>query len=158
VRHFQTYLSRGLERRLCATLPLLPEARREPAAALWRRVEAVLVELERTAEVELLERILEAPGLWGVDPVLDALQLGRVQHWVVPWALEARIWRCPREGFVAATEETARILCEHPEEVALRAHVLDLSARFGARLELVRGEAERRLLDELGGMAALLRW
>jgi hypothetical protein len=33
----------------------------------------------------------------------------------------------------------------------------ELAAGYAARVEFVRGEAERRLLER-GGMAALLRW
>lgn len=156
--HFETYLSRRLQQRIVARLPLWLEAQQASAMALLRRVEPVLLEAERQAELALLEAIREQPGLWGIDAVLDALQLGRVQRWVLPWSLELTIWRCPQDGFVAATRETATILCEQPEPVSLREHVLNLAAEYGAQLEFVRGGAEERLLKEMGGMAALLRW
>lgn len=156
--HFETYLSRRLQRRIVARLPLWPEVRQASATALWHRVEPVLLEAERHAELALLEKIREQPGLWGIDPVLDALQLGRVQRWVLPWSLELTIWRCPQGGFVAATWETAKTLCEQPESVRLREHVLNLASEYGAEIEFVRGDAEQRLLEEMGGMAALLRW
>jgi hypothetical protein len=157
VSHFETYLSRRLRQRLVSRLPLLPEARREPVSHLWQRVEPLLAEVERQKELDLLEEIRKQPGLWGMDPVLDALQLGRVQRWVLPWSLDLTVWRCP-DGFVAATRETAEMVCDRPEAVALRDHVLSLASGFGARLEFVRGEAEQRLTKEMGGMAALLRW
>jgi len=84
--------------------------------------------------------------------------MGRVQLWVLPWAMDLKVWRCPQDGFVAASRETAAELCARPEEVALRDHVWTLAGDYGADLEFVRGEAERRLLEEMGGMAAVPRW
>ncbi|MBC7260638.1 MAG: hypothetical protein H5T63_01380 [Chloroflexi bacterium] len=156
--HFETYLSRRLQHRIVARMPLWPEHEGISTMALWRRVEPVLLEVERKQELALLDKIREQPGLWGIDAVLDALQLGRVQRWVVPWSLDLTIWRCPQDSFVAATREAAAIVCEQPEPTPLREHVLDLASEYGAELEFVRGEAEQRLLKEMGGMAALLRW
>lgn len=156
--HFETYLSRRLQNRIAARLPLWPDAKQITAKALWRRVEPALVEAERKAEVELLEEIKREQGLWGVDDVLDALQMGRVRRWVLPWSLEMTIWRCPENGFVAATEEAMKALCPKAEQVPLREHVVNLAMTFGAKIEFVRGPAEQRLIAEMGGMAALLRW
>jgi len=158
ISHFEGYLSRGTRRLLVARTPHprgLPAPTRNQ---LRERILPALEEVERQAELELLERIKEQPGLWGMDPVLDALQLGRVQVWALPWSLEARIWRCEQERFVAATPDIARLICDQPQEVPLRDHVWELAAEFGARVEFVRGEAERQVLEEMGGMAALLRW
>lgn len=156
--HFETYLSHRLQQRIVARLPLWSEAQQTSAMALLRRVEPVLLETERKAELALLKEIREQPGIWGVDPVLEALQQGQVQRWVLPWSLELTIWRCPQDGFVAASRETAAILCEQPQPVSLREHVLNLAFEYGAKIEFVRGEAEQCLLEEMGGMAALRRW
>lgn len=158
VRHFESYLSRGTRNRIIARIPHPRNAASPARKDLEERILPALEEAERRTEIELLDRIREQPGLWGMDPVLDALQLGRVQVWVLPWSLEARIWRCREDRFVAATQDIARLLCSEPEEVALRDHVWDLAAEFGARLEFVRGPAEERLLRDMGGTAALLRW
>ncbi|MCX8033463.1 MAG: VLRF1 family aeRF1-type release factor [Thermoleophilia bacterium] len=158
ISHFEGYLSRGTRRLLVARTP---HPRGLPAPTknqLLERILPALEEVERRAELDLLDRIRQQPGLWGMDPVLDALQLGRVQVWVLPWSLEARIWRCEQEKFVAATPDVARIICEHPQEVPLRDYVWELAAEFGARVEFVRGPAEQQVLTEMGGMAALLRW
>lgn len=156
--HFETYLSRRQQRRIVAHVPLWPEAHKTSVTALLRRVEPVLIAAERRGELALLDQIREQPGLWGIDPVLDALQLGRVRRWVLPWSLESKIWLCPKERFVAATQEIAKILCEQPVVVPLREHCLRLALEYGAEIEFVRGDAEQRLLKEMGGMAALLRW
>jgi len=156
--HFETYLSRHMQHRVAARVPLWPEAQQASPAAVWRQLEPVLLEAERRGELKLLEEIRERPGLWGADAVLNALQLGRVQLWVLPWSMDLKVWRCPEEGFVAASRQTAEEVCAQPVEAALRDHVWALARDYGADLEFVRGEAERRLMDEMGGMAALLRW
>ncbi|MDZ7347077.1 MAG: hypothetical protein ONA69_09840, partial [candidate division KSB1 bacterium] len=61
-------------------------------------------------------------------------------------------------GFVAATEAAVKALCPQAEQVPLREHAVDLALTFGAKIEFVRGPAEQRLIAEMGGMAALLRW
>lgn len=156
--HFEGYLSRRVQQRVVSRLPLWPEAHQEAVGQIWRRVQPVLDEAERQQELALLQQVQEQPGLWGIDPVLDALQLGRVRRWIVPWSLDMTIWRCPEEGFAAATLGVAQVVCPEPQAVPLRDHVLDLAASYGAELEFVRGPAEERLLQEMGGMAALLRW
>ena len=156
--HFETFLSRRLVNRVAARVPLWPEAQLASPAAVWRHLEPVLLEAERRGEMKLLDEIRERPGLWGADAVLNALQMGRVQLWVLPWAMDLKVWRCPQDGFVAASRETAAELCARPEEVALRDHVWTLAGDYGADLEFVRGEAERRLMEEMGGMAAVPRW
>lgn len=157
VSHFEGYLSRGLRNRVVARVPQPGNASNPTPADLLERVTPALEAAERQAELALLERIKEQPGVWGLDPVLDALQLGRVETLVLPWALDARIWRCP-EGAVGGTAEMAKLFCEQPQEVALRDHVWQLARDYGARLEFVRGEAEGRLLRDFQGAAASLRW
>lgn len=156
--HFETYLSRRIQQRVAVRAPLWPEAQQAAPVAVWRLLEPALVEAERRGEVELLHTIRERPGLWGADAVLNALQMGRVKLWVLPWGLDIRIWRCGEDGFVAASRETAAEVCANPEEAALRDHVWALASDYGADLEFVRGEAEQKLIAEMGGMAALPRW
>jgi len=101
--------------------------------------------------------LIPQPGVWGLDAVLDALQLGRVEILVLPWKLDADIWRCA-DGAVAGKLETAQLFCDNPQKVALRDHVWTLARDFGARLEFVRGKAEERLLRDFNGAAAAVRW
>jgi peptide subunit release factor 1 (eRF1) len=72
------------------------------------RVLPVLERAERRGELELLDRIAPRHSVWGLDPVLDALQLGRVEVLVLPWTLEARIRRCENNGAVAGSLEMAQ--------------------------------------------------
>lgn len=158
VRHFETYLGRGLRNIIIARVPHPKNAASPSTRDIREVVEPVLEAAERAAEMQLLDRIKEQPGVWGLDPVLDALQLGRIEVLVLPWSLEARIWRCPEEGMVASTEEIAKMFCDSPVEVPLRDHVWQLLRDFGARGEFVRGAAEQRLLEEFHGIAGLVRW
>jgi hypothetical protein len=123
------------------------------------KVAPVLEAAERAHEEQLLGQIREQPGGWGIGPTLESLQYGRVSVLVAPWSLPANIWRCP-EGWVGETAEEARILCPdtEPREVAMRDVIADLATDFGSRLEFVRGHQEQVLLNEMGGLAGLLRW
>jgi len=157
VSHFEGYLGRGLRHRVVARVEQPAHAARPTPRDILERVLPALEAAERRAEQTLLTRIREQPGVWGLDEGLAALQLGRVETLVLPWTLDARIWRCA-DGTVTGTREAAGLVCSDPQEVALRDHVWRLARDFGARLELVRGEAETRLQRDFGGAAALLRW
>lgn len=158
ISYLEAFFSRRVKQRVAARLPPVPEAVASSPDAVWRHVEPVILEAERREELELLREIRERGGLWGVDAVLDAIQLGRVRRWVLPWSPGITVFRCPGEDTFAATRDGALRLCGQPVEVALRDHVLELAEQYGSDLEFVRGEAERLLVTEMGGMAAELRW
>lgn len=157
-RFFENYLSRAMRGRIATHLPvdLPPET---SAGEIRNLVLPVLQEMERAGEMKLLDRIREQPGVWGVDPVLGALQEARADVVVAPWDLDTRAWRCP-SGWVAATRDEAMAMCpgEEPAEEPLRQLLVELAERYGARVEWVRGESEDRLRKEMEGMAALRRW
>jgi len=154
---FEQFLSLSARRRVVAHLggPPHPGA---SAAQVLERVALTLETAEREHELQLLEEIRNRPGIWGLDPTLDALQLGRLSLLVAPWDIEAVVWRCPA-GWVGGSKDEAQLLCpeEEPLETPLRDVIVDLAAGFGARLEFVRGEAQTRLNEEFGGLAGMLR-
>lgn len=155
---FEQYLSRGIRSRVVAHVSDIPYP--VPSAAqVLDKVSPILEEAERAHEQALLNTVQERAGIWGLDPTLEALQNGRLATVIVPWRIEAQVWRCP-EGWVASTPEIARVFCPEGEiqEVALRDVIVELAADFGVRLEFVRGEAEQRLLTQYGGLAGLPRW
>lgn len=158
VSHFEGYLERALRRRVVARLPLPADAAQATPRKLFDVALPALQQAERADETALLDRIAAQPGIWGFDPVLDALQLGRVEVLVLPWSIQGTIWHCPADEFFAGSRRAAEAVCAQPVEVPLRANVWRLARDFGARVEFVRGEPEQRLLREFGGMAALLRW
>lgn len=157
-RFFEQYLSRNLRQRVVAHVSDIPTPN-PSAAQVLEKVAPALEAAERAQEQVLLDTVQNKPGVWGLEPTLEALQMGRVSVLVAAWSLEARIWRCP-DGWVGGTPEQARTFCldQEPREVALRSVIVDLAENFGTRLEFVRGEAEQRLLDQFGGLAGLLRW
>jgi hypothetical protein len=155
---FELYLTRNIRRRVVGHVGDIT-SHDTPVSELLDRVAPVLEAAERVQEMDLIRRIEEEPGIWGLQPTLEALQMGRLSVLVAPWTLEERVWRCP-QGWVANTKDAAYVYCpgERLEEIPLRDVIVELAADFGARLEFVRGEAERHLMDSMGGLAGLTRW
>ncbi|MDT7922230.1 MAG: VLRF1 family aeRF1-type release factor [Thermus sp.] len=152
---FLGYLPKRLKEKVVAELPSLPHPGASPGEVL-KRLEPVLEEVERQAEVRLLEELEEAYPKAAFGPeVLARVQEGRVELWVLPWHLERELYAC--DGLYLAEEAQALAYCQNPEKKPLAVVLPELAAGYAAKLEFVRGEAERRLLER-GGMAALLRW
>jgi len=157
-RFFEQYLARSLRDKIVAHLASLPT----PEASVGdvgKKVFPEIERIEREKEVELITEIKERPGIWGLENVLDALQMGRLYILAVPWNLDVEVWRCPEAGLVFADEETAREFCpDEKEKVKLRDIIVALAADYGTRLEFIRGEAEKILVEEMDGIAGLTRW
>ena len=155
---FADLLPRGARAIVVAHVSDLPISGASPARVL-EKVQPALDQAERAAELALLERIREQPGVWGLDPTLLALGEGRLSVLVAPWELDARVWRADT-GLLAGTAETAAALCQDgdPEEVALRDVIVDACAAVVTRLEFVSGPPAELLRNELGGLAGLTRW
>jgi hypothetical protein len=152
---FLGYLPKRLKEKVVAELSSLPHPGASPGEVL-KRLEPVLEEVERQAEVRLLEELEEAYPKAAFGPeVLARVQEGRVELWVLPWHLERELYAC--DGLYLAEEAQALAYCQNPEKKPLAVVLPELAAGYAARVEFVRGEAEKRLLER-GGMAALLRW
>lgn len=152
---FLSYLPKRLKEKLVALLPSLPHPGASPGQVL-KRLEPVLEEIERKGEVELLKKLEEAypKAVFGPE-VLERVQEGRVELWVLPWHLDQTAYAC--DGIFFPDEARALATCEKPEAKPLAVVLPELAAGYAAKLEFVRGEAEKQLLER-GGMAALLRW
>ncbi len=157
-KFFEQYLSRSVREKVVAHLTSLPT----PEASLGevaKKVFAEIDKIEREKEIELLNQIREQPGIWGLSPVLEALQLGRLYVIAVPWDLNVKVWRCEESGWVFADETSARSLCkEGVQSLGLRDVIVDLAAAYGSRLEFLRGESAEMLENEMAGIAGLTRW
>ncbi len=155
---FFEMLTKGMRDIVVARITDVP-ARDASPAQVWAKVAPVLEKLEREGELALLEEIQRQPGVWGLDPTLEALQLGRLDVLVAPWNTDARVLRTPG-GVVAATPEPLEILCpgQPREEVLLRDVLPELCEAYATRLEIVSGPAEEKLMKEFGGLAGRLRW
>ena len=121
-------------------------------------MEDALEQVERAEEAKLLERVREE-GVWGVEQVLEDLQLGRVYVLVMPWRPEGEVWVCPDTGYASLDEAKVQAVCpEEPRHADLAATLVDLAGLFGARVEFARGDNADRLKKEFGGLAGLKRW
>lgn len=155
---FLQMLAKGMRDLVVARISDVP-ARDATPAQVWEKVGPVLGELERQAELALLEQIRQQPGVWGVDPVLDALQQGRLDVLVAPWNLDLRVLRTP-SGIVGATPQLVEALApgEPHELVALRDVLPELCEAYATRLEIVSGAAEEKLAKDFASLAGRLRW
>ncbi|MCG5053058.1 MAG: hypothetical protein KA712_08880 [Myxococcales bacterium] len=139
-----------------AVLPSLSSANGAPREVL-ERVRDKVEEVEAEKEIDLLSRIRER-GLWGLDECLAALQQGRLHTVAVPGDLHQDVYLDPHTRFVSLGESTAKALADDPKKADLADLLPDLARAGGARLEFMHEEAQRRLIEEFGGMAGLRRW
>ncbi len=159
---FEEVLPKAVAEKVVARLTGLSHPDASPAEVLEHVSEAI-EQAEREGELALLERIAEK-GVWGIDSVLLALQEGRLYTVAVPWSpkvLFTTVHRCPGTGFTAVDAEKAQAACTPgttPESVRFDEVLPGLAVTHGARLEFVRGEAERKLTETMDGIAGLLRW
>jgi hypothetical protein len=158
-RDFTNVLPKSLKERIVATLPSLTSPGASPGE-VRQRFDQVVEDIEREQEQKLLTRLREE-GVTGLGRCLTALQDSRLYLLAVPWQLDATVWRNRETGYVAADRSDARRRSPngdgHVEALPLRDILLDLTRAHAVRLDLMRGENERRLV-ELGGMAGLARW
>ena len=151
---FQEAMSDGLRRQVVRELP--PPANPDASAHEWLPlVKDLIDEVEAERELELLDRVRET-GVWGVQETLTLLQEHRLRTVIVPWVVDKLVFRA-ESGRVAVTAAEANVLApdEPVSEVALLAVLPELAKRSGAVIEFTDGEAERRLIEEFGGMAGL---
>lgn len=155
---FVQMLSRSMRESIVAQISDLPVPQASPAAVL-EKVLPVLMQVEREQEMALLQQIQEQPGVWGIDPTLDALQAGRLSVLAAPWQLDERVWICSN-GLMAGTKQAASLFCdgEEPQPIALRDVIVEACAAYATRLEFVSGPAAEKLVNEMKGIAGLLRW
>lgn len=155
---FFQMLSRALRQVVVTHIAKVPPVEASPAQVL-RIVEPILYQLEREEEIKLLDRIREQPGVWGLGPTIDALQAGRLSVLVAPWELNAKVWICPH-GLMGVTRELAQAAsgCQDVQEIPLRDAIIEACQAYATRLEFVSGPASERLIQEMEGLAGLLRW
>ena len=156
--YFETFLSKRIQQKIIANVTSWPGVDECSPQTLWRKIEPIVIDHERKKELMLIKEIKDQPGLWGIDEVLNAVQMGRVKTWVLPWSLNINVWICNTEKLVSSSREILEQFCDSPKLVQLREIVIDLASEFGANIEFVRGDAEKQLIEEMNSMAALLRW
>jgi len=126
---------------------------------LQRRLEPVIHQWERQREVVLVDALLSSDRgvVLGVDETLIRLQQGTARSLVVENDLEAGLHRCEKCGWLDRVAGPPCTVCGAKRQPAsLREALPELVRRFGTSIEIVAGEAARRL-HEAGGMGAWLR-
>lgn len=126
---------------------------------LHHRIEPIVVKHEREREVALVDTLLgDDRGLVvGIDETLVRLQQGRIRNLVVVKGLDASARQCGECLWIDRVTDPVCPACGRERHtVALRDVLPELARRYKVSVEVVSGEAGRRL-QEVGGMGAWLR-
>jgi len=131
------------------------------AAELHARLERQIERWKREHELRLVTRMLNvrngARAVAGMDETLAQLQQGGARELMVARGLGGKVRQCSHCGW---TDRAADPRCSYcggeRRPVALRAAIPELARKHGVPVEVVAGEAGRKL-REVGGMAAWLR-
>jgi peptide subunit release factor 1 (eRF1) len=130
-------------------------------ADLYARIEPELVRWKRAHELDLVARLVSAGNsrraAVGIDETLQQLQEGKVRALVVAGGLGGKLFQCTACGW---TDRSADRICStcggERRPVAIRAALPELARKFSVQVEVVSGEAGRKL-REAGGLGAWLR-
>ena len=151
-----------LARRVVAVVPLETYANQREILEKTLEIEA---RIEREAEERLLGELLESAGAGGratrgLAPTLEALWLGEVRTLVVADGAQAEGSECPNCGRLEPGDVATCPACGSAtrpvHDVVHRAMARTIEQ--AGRVEVVHGEAARRLLEVGGGLGALLRF
>ncbi len=158
VQTFEALLPRRLREQVLAVLPALPTPLAHQDEVL-RRVEEALEPLEQQHQNQLVDELVER-GVGGVDQTLELLQQGRLQLLVAPWNPQAEVYhyRAPDGWVGGSTEGAVAHGAGRIQDVELHQVLPELCQAYATRLEFVRGQAEQRLNQLLGGLAGRKRW
>ena len=127
------------------------QARLEPEIARWKR----------ETELKLVEKMIGSSNgvraVIGLDETLAQVQLGGTRQLVVARGLGGKVKQCAKCGWVDRSADRECASCGGERRlVALRAVVPELARKYGVPVEVVAGEAGRKL-RESGGIGAWLR-
>ncbi len=159
---FRSLLPDPLARRVVAVVPLETYANDRQILEKTLEVEA---RVEREAEERLLQELLETAGAGaratvGTGQTLEALWLGEVRTLVVAEGAGSEGSECSTCGRLEPDTLATCPACGNPmrpvHNVVHRAMARTIEQ--AGRVEVVHGEAARRLLEAGGGLGALLRF
>lgn len=157
VKVFEDAMSSPMRAKVAGKLP----GPANPAAAAheWLPLVSGLIATDSAAHARALLDRIEETGVWGAQETLELLQAGRLHTVVVPWSGSGTVYQTSG-GVVSAMEPEAIDLAadETVAAVTLLQVLPDLVQRTGTILAFAEGEAEKRLIDDFGGMAGLRRW
>jgi peptide subunit release factor 1 (eRF1) len=107
--------------------------------------------------LQIINEAKSPQGICGLQNVLDALQMGRLQILILPCDLQATVFKC-NDGLVFTTKEEALDYDSPYEEVSLKEEIFEIAMQYATRIEVVNGASKEILYNELEGIAGLLRW
>jgi hypothetical protein len=130
-------------------------------AELQQRLEPEVARHRREAELKLVERMLNSRNatrtVVGMDETLTQLQRGGARELVVVRGLGGKLRQCVQCGWADRSADRVCAACGGERRVvALRAVLPELARRYGVPVEVVAGEAGRKL-RETGAIGAFLR-
>jgi len=157
VKLFENYLNKHIRELIVGYAPRPSDAENPSTKEILERVTPIIREAEEREEKQLIEKAKSPIGVYGLQNVLDALQMGRLQVLILPWDLHARVYKC-KDGMIFATREEALEYDSSYEEVELKKEVFYIAADYATRIEFVDGSAEEILYKELEGIAGIMRW
>jgi len=131
----------------------------ESRAELEKRIEPFVERYEHERQVVLMDSLLgdSRAVVLGIDETLVQLQQGRIRNLAVVKGLEGSLQQCLKCSWADRTQDPACPACGGEREVVRLREVLpQLARRYSVSVEVVTGEAARRL-QEAGGMGAWLR-
>jgi len=131
----------------------------ESRAELEKRIEPFIEEHERERKVVLMDSLLgdSRAVVLGIDETLVQLQQGRIRNLAVVKGLDGSLQQCLKCSWADRTQDPACPACGGERQVARLREVLpQLARRYNVSVEIVAGEAARKL-QEAGGIGAWLR-
>ena len=158
VAAFRRHLPKGYDERVVAVVTL---DRRPSRDAVLAATVGALREAERARERAVVRQVTELRGqesraAVGLDPVLRALEQGRVHCLLISERLERRGFRCTACGKLGEQPPESCELCGEPIVSTDLVEAMVVSAiQRGAEVDEIVGNVD---FEEMGGVAALLRY
>ena len=131
----------------------------ESRAELEKRIEPFVERYEHERQVVLMDSLIgdSRAVVLGIDETLVQLQQGRIRNLAVVKGLDGSLQQCLKCSWADRTQDPACPACGGERRIVRLREVLpQLARRYSVSVEVVAGEAARRL-QEAGGMGAWLR-
>ena len=157
VKLFENHLNRHIRELIIGYVSNPLDTENPSSKDVLERIAPVLREAEQREEMQLIADAQSPKGVCGLQNVLEAIQMARLQVLILPWDLHAKVYKCKDEMIFANPEEAQ----EHDpsyEEVELKKEVFQLAAQYATRIEFVDGAMKEKLYNELQGIAGIVRW
>ncbi len=156
VSHFKNILHIYLVRRFVGTLAIDVNANRQK---IEKKVLSLIKEVEDKENDDLMQRILDNLGkmaVAGIEDVVNMLNQGRIQVLLVDSGLSMKGWVCPKCHFIFTTPAVCDVCgsdVEKSEDII--ENIIEQNFELAGEIHLLNNN---KTLNELGGIAAILRW